>query len=191
MKALLLTAFVLCVTALVGVGAYWLGDEEEAVPRTLALSFLTLVVVGGITLLVVYVRGVTSSLQNLDITPDELAANEVLWAKTSGSMVHFKSGTALKFWEGVGGKLFLTSHVLEFQAHAGQPWVYRIIIPLSEIRRARPVRILGLFPGALRVEREDGSFELFNFGAPFDRSREWAEAIMEFRDDLEEDAAGE
>lgn len=180
--ALALTALLLAVAA-VAVGAYFVGSPEEAVIRAVALGSLTFVVVGGLMALVFHAR----SVKSLDLPSEELDGGEVVWAKTSGSMVHYRSGNPLKFWEAVGGKLFLTNRVLEFCSHAGQPWSYRLTIPLEQVREACPCRVLGLFPGGLRVERVDGTSELFTFGAAFDVSGAWADAILDFRDDLVEE----
>ncbi len=119
-------------------------------------------------------------LAGLSIPTEDLNESEVQLLKSAGSMVHFRSGRPLRFWEAVGGKIFLTNEVLEFQAHRGQPWVYRLTIPLSAIERAAPLKVLRLFRGGLRVERKDGSFELFTFGAfrKDNNSEGWASAIM-------------
>jgi hypothetical protein len=184
MKPLVRIALVLTVTAIATVVAYFAGAEEVAVMRALAIGLLTLLVVGGGTYLVIY----TIRMKQLEIPAEEMGDEEVVWAKTTHT-VHYKSGNTFKFWEAVGGKLFLTNEVLEFRANPAEWWVYRIKIPLLDIRRASPCKI-GLFPGGLRVEREDGTFELFTFGSAFDVSREWADAIMEFGDDIAEEERG-
>lgn len=127
-----------------------------------------------------YLLLVSKALANLRIPDAELNESEVVLLKSVGSMIHFKWGRPLRFWEGVGGRLFLTNEVLEFRAHRGQPWVYRLTIPLGEIVRVTPCKILSMFPGGLRVERRDGGFELFTFGALRcdNNSVSWASAIM-------------
>lgn len=175
-------AGVLLVTAAAAVIAFFAGSEKEAVPRAFAIGFLTLVVVGGMTYLIYY----AVAMKRLDLPKEELDHEEVVWAKTAKSMVHYKSGNPLKFWEAVGGRLFLTNQALEFRTFPAELYTYQIVVPLREIRRASPCNVLGIIRGALRIERRDGTFELFNFGAAFDMSREWAEAIMDFRDDLQE-----
>ncbi len=180
--AALYVVALLFVVAGVSVIAYFAGDEKEAVPRAFALGFLTLVVAGGTGYLVYYFR-TTGSLR---LPKDELDEGEVLWAMTAQSMVHYKSGNPLKFWEAVGGRLFLTSEVLEFRSFPAELYVYRLIVPLREIRDAQACRILGFARGGLRIERHDGTFELFTFGAAFDISNDWAHAILRFRDDLNE-----
>jgi hypothetical protein len=181
MKKIVLTFGVLLLSAIAAAVAYVLGPEEEAALCAIAIGCFTLLVVGGGTYLVIY----AIRMKQLDIPADELADNEVVWARTSHA-VHYRTGNTWKFWETVGGRLFLTSAALEFRANSAEWWVYRIKMPLEEIRRAEPCAIGFLIPGGLRVERRDGSYELFAFGAAFDVSREWANAILAFRDDLEE-----
>ena len=182
MKWIVVSAGILGVTIAVAVVGYFLGAEEIAALRAATLGLMTLLIVGGGTYLVVYAR----RMRQLDLPADDMGANEVLWAKTSGSMVHYRSGNPWKFWETVGGRLFLTSDVLEFRANPAEIRPYRIVIPLREIRRARACALFGIIRGGLRIERTDGTFELFTFGAAFDVSRAWADAIEEFRDDLVE-----
>jgi hypothetical protein len=164
---------------LVGYFAFEYDDFNGPLTGAFLFGFMTFVVVGGITYLVYYTKCVNA----LDLPENELESDEILWGKNGQSMVHYKTGNAYKFWEAVGGKLYLTNKRLEFRAHGGQPWVYRLTIPLQEIRKATPVYILAIVPGALRIERIDGTTELFTFGATFDVSLEWANAIIAFRDD--------
>lgn len=185
MKLVLRVALVLTIAAIASVVAYFAGAEREAVERALAIGLLTLLVVGGGMYLVIY----AIRMKQLDIPAAELGENEVVWAKTTHT-VHYKTGNPYKFWEAVGGKLFLTNKVLEFRAGPAEWWVYRIKIPLQQIHDARPSKI-GFVSGGLRIERDDGTFELFTFGATFDVSREWADAIMDFRDDLAEEGTAE
>jgi hypothetical protein len=180
LQAMLFVGAVLLVVGIATVIAYFAGSEEVAIPRAFAIGLLTLVVGGGASYLAYYVR----SIKNLDLPAQELEDEEVVWAKTALSMVHYKSGNPLKFWEAVGGRLFLTNQVIEFRSFPAELYVYRVTIPLDDIRRARPCTVLGFITGGLRIERLDGTFELFTFGAAFDLSREWADAIMDFRDDL-------
>jgi len=182
MKRFLLWTVPLLVAVVVTLLGYYGGSKEEAFPRAFALGFLTLLVGGGGTYLVVYF----ARMRQLDIRADELGADEVVWAKTSGSVAHYRSGATWKFWETVGGRLFLTNQVLEFRANPVEPWTYTIAIPLDQIRLAAPYNIFGFINGGLRIERLDGTFELFTFGAAFDLSQEWAHAIKKFRADLRE-----
>jgi hypothetical protein len=152
------------------------GGAAEMMVRAIAGGVFGLLVAGCL-----YLFLVAKDLRNLDIPREELHEAEVVLRETPGSMVHYRSGSPLRFWEATGGRLFLTSQAVEFRAHRGQPWVYRLTIPLGEIAHAAPCRILRLFPGGLRIERADGSFELFSFGR-FDRNRDWAEEIMDARE---------
>jgi hypothetical protein len=178
MKRFLIVEMVLIVAVVAAIAGYFVVEEAPFLGAS-AFGGMTVLVVGGAIYLIHYAR----CLRQLDLPAEELGDREVLWAKTQQSMVHYLSGNPYKFWEAVGGKLFLTNEFLEFRASPAEYWVYRVMIPLSEVRDARPCTILGFIKGALRVERTDGSFELFTFGAAFDVSREWAHAILDFRDD--------
>jgi hypothetical protein len=183
MTRYLVIAAIFLLTGIMSVVGYFVGEyDEQPIAMAFLFGFMTILPAGGITYLVYYQR----SMNKLDLHGDELDDKEVVWAKTAQSMVHYKSGNQFKFWETVGGKLFLTDQVLEFRANPAEFFVYRLIIPLKQVARATPVRLFGIIPGALRIERHDGSFELFTFGAAFDLSVEWANAIMDFRDDLGE-----
>lgn len=151
------------------------GNVEVAIIRGIGGALFGFLVMGWVYLFVV-----AKDLVALNITDEELNPSEVVLLKTAGSVVHCRKGRPLRFWEGVGGKLFLTNQALEFRAHRGQPWVYRLTIPLGEIAQVTPCKILGLFPGGLRVERVDGSVELFSFGVLAD-NRLWAAAITAAR----------
>ena len=135
-----------------------------------------------------YLYLVWNDLAGLQIPDSELRENEVVLLMSSGSMVHYKSGLPLRFWDAIGGRLFLTKHVLEIRAHRGQHALYQMTIPLSEIVEASPCRILGVFPGGLRVERIDGSVELFTFDVHGD-SPSWADAIVAAKQLLEDDGS--
>jgi hypothetical protein len=178
MTRLLLTLLNVAFALLVGVVAYFVGAEEEAVLRAFTLGFVTLFLGGASTYLFIYFK----RMRELELPNEELGDEEVVWAKTT-HIVHYRTGNIHKFWETVGGKLFLTNHAVEFRANSAEFWVYRIVIPLREVHQAMPCNI-GVFPAGLRIERKDGTFELFTFGAMYDVSREWADAIMAFRADL-------
>jgi hypothetical protein len=124
-----------------------------------------------------YLYLISKDLAALQIPDDELNDGEFVLLASPRCMVHYRSGEPLRFWDGIGGKLFLTNEVLEFRAHRGQHAVYRKTIPLGQIDGATPCRILGFIPGGLRVGRVDGGFELFTFGA-HGNSPNWAAAIM-------------
>src|SRR5262249_39802410 len=173
---------ILGLAAVLSVVGYFVGElNGEPIAAAFGFGFMTLLVVGGGAYLVHYAR----SMSKAELLDHELGDKEVVWAKTAQSMVHYRGGTPLKFWEVVGGRLFLTNQVLEFRSFPAEYFVYRLVIPLAEIVDAQPCRLLGIIPGALRVEREDGSIELFAFGAAFDVSVEWAREILDFRDDLD------
>jgi hypothetical protein len=126
-----------------------------------------------------YLRLHVKDMAALQIPDEELNESEVVLLKSTGRMIHFKSGRPHRFWEGVGGRLFLTNEVLEFRAHRGQFWVYRLTIPLGEIARVTSSRVRGVVCGALRVERMDGSFELFALGSlRSSDNKRWASAIV-------------
>lgn len=180
MKRVALVFGPLFLTIAVSAIAFIAGAEEEAILRAIVLGSLTLLVSGGGTYLYLYAR----QQRELDLPSGELGDDEVVWAKSTGSVVHFRSGKPWKFWETVGGRLFLTNEVLEFRANPLEVRPYRILIALREVRWAKPVALFGIVKGALRIERMDGTHELFTFGAAFDVSREWASAIENFRDDL-------
>jgi hypothetical protein len=153
-------------------------------PAANGLETILRIVGGGILGLVVsgcfYLFLYSKEIANLDIPAKELDESESVLLKNVGSLVHYKSGRPLWFWEAVEGKVFLTNQVLEFRAHRGQPFVYCLTIPLNEIAQALPCRILGLFAGGLRIERFDGTVELFTFGV-FGDNAGWASAIMAAR----------
>jgi hypothetical protein len=171
-KAIGLTLMILAISAIASLFAYVAGSPEEAVARSMPVGLLALLVLGGGTYLLIYTKG----MKQLDYPASELEANEVVFGKSR--ILHYKTGQPWKIWEGVGGKLFLTNEAVEFRTTPNELWIYRIRIPLIEISQVKPCKI-GHLPGGLRIERMDGSFELFTFGAVFDVSREWAERIME------------
>src|SRR5262249_26305603 len=121
-------------------------------------------------------------LAALRIPDEDLAENEVVLFSSPGSMVHYKSARPTRFWEGNCGRLFLTNKALEFRTQGGQYYRYPLTVPLHEITQAAPCRILWIFPGGLRVNRADGSHELFTFGVR-GNSPAWAAAIMAVRDE--------
>jgi hypothetical protein len=91
-------------------------NAEERILRGLCGGMLGFMLSGGF-----YLFLITKDLQKLEIPDEELNESEFALVKNAGSMVHYKSGRPLRFWEAVGGKLFLTNQVLEFRAHRGQP----------------------------------------------------------------------
>ena len=112
MKRSLVITVILAVTALMAFVGYFVGSyEDEPIAAAFGFGFMTFLVVGGITYLVHYTR----SMSKVDIPDFELEGKEVVWAKTAQSMVHYRTGNALKFWDAVGGRLFLTNQFLEFR----------------------------------------------------------------------------
>jgi hypothetical protein len=109
----------------------------------------------------------------------ELDHGEHLWAS---AYANYQTAWP---WVRIIGRLFLTDQVLEFRASPGQGSVEILVMPLRTIRGARAICVF-MVSNDLRVERCDGSFEVFHFSAFSNSAREWAQAIMEFRDDLEE-----
>ena len=95
------------------------------------------------------------------------------------AVVHFKTGRPHRFWEGVGGKLFLTNQRVVFLAHPGNIWHYRLFIELEQIARAEDFLLFGGLRGAVRLVLTDGKEELFNFGPVRDLTAErWAAAVL-------------
>jgi hypothetical protein len=146
------------------------GGWPDAILWTILGSEIGLVVAG-----YCYLPFWMLNLRRLKIPEEELADGEVVISWTP--IGHFQSGRLLRSWVTVGGNLFLTNRVLEFRAHKGNFWVYTILIPLADIGRVIPCRLLRVFPGGLRIERFDGSSELFTLGVQADNAS-WARAIM-------------
>jgi hypothetical protein len=110
----------------------------------------------------------------------ELEKGEQIWGSAH---VNYQIGWT---WAGIVGRLFLTNQVLEFRASPGQGSVEILKMPLGTIRRARALWVFIGFSD-LRVDRNDGSFFVFHFGPFANTARDWAQAIMKFRDDLEDE----
>ena len=125
---------------------------------------------------------VAKDIRTLHLPAKELAPSEAVLMETPHCIVHYRTGRPLRFWDAVGGKLVMTSHRLVFIAHHGQPWCYRIVLPLEEIARAEGTDEMRGFPGMLRVITVAGKRELFAFGAirELDANR-WAAAILHAR----------
>jgi hypothetical protein len=180
MDALTLRGFLLIAAAVTlvfetALGVYVLVDELEPL-QILVFSL------GGVTLgLVVagccYLVQVTKDIRNLHLPPCEVLPSEAV-VKESRPLVHYRTGRPHRFWEAVGGKFVLTTRRLVFITHRGQPWCYKLSIPLDEITYVDDDTILGVAPGALRVNRADGKKELFTFGAVRKpEADEWVVAI--------------
>jgi hypothetical protein len=164
-----LAAIILATIAIAGIATaagYFIGDPKDAAIRAAAIGLLTTLVVGGGLYLTFY----TLAMRSLEA----VATNY----RKSQRAVHYKSGNPRRFWEAVGGQLYLSSDTLEFRSNSMEWWVYQIAIPLHDISRAAACKI-GNAPGGLRIERKDGSVELFTFGAALNCSEEWVAMIHE------------
>jgi hypothetical protein len=136
-------------------------------------------VIGLLVAGVFYLVAVTRNIARLRVPPKELGPGEVVVLEMAGTLVHFRSGRPVRSWEGVGGKVVLTSRRLVFLAHRGQPWHYRVELPLGEIAAAEAVPVLNGLPGGLRVVTTAGKRERFMFGVHRDLDAEqWAAAIL-------------
>jgi hypothetical protein len=136
------------------------------------------VALGLMTAGVVYLVQLTAEVRRLDLDPDELLPGESLLMQTAGPMVHYRTGRPRRPLDGVGGKLFLTTHRVIFLAHRGQPWHYRLDIPLEEIEEAAPCKVWPGVRGGLQVSVAGGRREVFTFGAVrAAEADEWGEAI--------------
>ena len=107
-------------------------------------------------------------------------------SQTPGAIVHYRTGQPRRALDAVGGKLFLTSHRLVFLAHRGQPFHYRLDLPLQEVADVAACEtVLGL-RGGLRVSTAGGKEELFTFGAAREaEAHRWREAILRARDEAD------
>lgn len=104
-------------------------------------------------------------IQQLHLPVEKLEEGEEVLLETLHSMVHYRTGRPSRFWEAVGGKLYLTNQRLVFLAHRGQPWHYELSLALDAIVQAETCLILDHIPGGLRVLTAAGEEELFTFGA--------------------------
>ena len=95
------------VAAIIGICCCGLGGElsAEDLPIVGLLSVFAGFVVAGVCYLVQLIR----DLDALHLAPEELLDGEIVFMETPGSIVHFRSGRASRLWDGVGGRLILTS----------------------------------------------------------------------------------
>jgi hypothetical protein len=150
-------------------------DLEESLLAAVALGVLGAFLVAGTC----YVLQLTLELHRMRLPADELEPFEALTLDMKGTLVHFRTGRSWRFWDAVGGKLFLTDRRLLFLAHRGQYWHYRLSIPLGQIANAEPAAVFGGIPGALRITLVDSKQELFTFGAVRGLEADrWAAAIL-------------
>ena len=109
-----------------------------------------------------YLVQVVKDMRSLNLDGEDMLPEEEVIAECF--CLHSRTGRPLKFWEGIGGKLILTNRRLAFLAHRGQPWHYRLSIPLEQIAKAEACALLGVIPGGMRVTTVGGEQELFSFG---------------------------
>jgi hypothetical protein len=129
-----------------------------------------------------YLVQLAKDIRSLSLRTEDLLPTEAILLKTPGSAVHFKTGRPSRFWEAVGGKLFLTTHRVVFLAHRGQPWHYRLSIPLEEIASAETCKVARAFTGGLKVQTTAGNAEIFTFGAVRDLDADlWVDSIYQAR----------
>jgi hypothetical protein len=137
-------------------------------------------VLGGLlSAAILYLGYVARSLRSLRVAQEELGVTEKVLKQTRGSIVHYRNGSPWRFWEAVGGKLFLTSSRLIFRVHAGQPWRYEVVIPLAEVIGVSRCSMPGLAT-ALVVRCADVADELFGVGV-LESADEWVSAISVLR----------
>ena len=88
----------------------------------------TSIVIGLLVAGCFYLAQVAKEMRSLHLDSEDMLPEEEVSMECF--CCHFRTGRAPKFWEAVGGKLLLTSHRLAFPAHRGQPWHYRLFLPL-------------------------------------------------------------
>jgi len=132
---------------------------------------------------VAYLVQLAVEIRRLDFPADDLCDGEVVKLQSQGSMVHYRTGNPRRTFDAVGGKLFLTTHRLRFVAHRGQPWRYRLDVPLKDIEDAAPCGVMRGLRGGLEVTIAGGRRELFTFGAArAHEADQWSETIHQARD---------
>jgi hypothetical protein len=151
-------------------------------PGEAALVVLGSVVGGFLVAGVVYLVQLARELRTLHLPPEELLDSEAVVMQTPGSIVHYRTGRMSRVWDAVGGKLVLTNRRLFFLAHRGQPWRYRVVVPLGEVAAVASSLEAGTFPGLLQVTTTQGKEETFTFGAVRELEADrWAAAILQAR----------
>jgi hypothetical protein len=134
---------------------------------------------GLVSAAILYARHMMLSMRSLRPTEGYLGRTELILKETPWGFVHHRTGRPWRFWEAVGGKLFLTSSRLIFRAHAGQFWRYELAIPLSEVADVKPCYTAHV-PKGLTVVRTDGTKELFACD-PWENVDEWVSALTVLR----------
>jgi hypothetical protein len=141
-----------------------------------AANVAGLVVLGGlVSAAALYGRHVSERIRSQKLTDGDLGIAELVLKQTPFGFVHHRTGRAWRFWDAVGGKLYLTSSRLLFRAHPGQFWRYELVIPLAEVAKVQPCRVICV-PRGLTVVRTDGTKELFACG-PLEDLDEWVSAV--------------
>lgn len=75
--------------------------------------------------------------------------------------------------EGVGGWLFITPELLFFKSHNVNIQSHELSIPISIIKSVIPCKLLTFSKTGLRIEKTDGTLEMFVVNNP----NEWASRI--------------
>jgi hypothetical protein len=131
----------------------------------------------------VHLAQLMHEMRNLTLAAEDLLAGEEVMLESEGSMVHYRRGRQGGIFDSVGGRLVLTNRRLVFLAHRGQPYHYRLSLPLGEIAHLEVWPDAGIRQGELLVEMKDGQRQLFTFG--FVRAVEpeiWAGSIADYRE---------
>ena len=78
----------------------------------------------------------SAGLRSLQVAPEELGATEKVLKQTRGSIVHYRNGSPWRFWDAIGGKLFLTSSRQSISSERTLQVSQRYeceVIPLAEV----------------------------------------------------------
>jgi hypothetical protein len=162
----------------IGVGSY-LAVVGNLNGKNIALTGLFCVLLGFMFAACWYLVQYGRELKSLDLSPDQLEPHERVLRRSGRPIIHYKTGKLWKTWQGVGGKLFLTSQRLVFLAHRGQPWHYQLYLPLTDIVTVEPSDAGPGVPGGVAVILDGGRREVFGWGAiGFLATDEWIDAIM-------------
>jgi hypothetical protein len=119
-------------------------------------------VIGLIVAGVCYLLQFAGEARTKHLTHEEMLPFERVILENNGC--HFKTGRPFKFWEAVQGRLVLTTHRFVFLTYRGQPWNYKLSLPIGQIARIDSCKLYGLIVGGLSVITALGKEELFTFG---------------------------
>jgi hypothetical protein len=118
-------------------------------------------------------------IRNMRLSEEDLLPSESVVMESPGTLVHCRTGRPARFWNAVGGKLFLTTHRLIFVTHRCQPWCYTLSLSLGKIAGADTCQLFETIRGGMRVTMTGGKKELFTFGAVRELEADrWAAAIL-------------